>query len=427
MASFSGAPRSEPPPGLTFQSPSQEDAGRWVAPRPPDMTMVDPATLASWTRAQLIEKARELGVERPERMTRLELRDEIQRLTRPRGGDRPKGLLGAARSMLASMVEAGLNMPEAAAVIRGDSSFDVRVKAQVPVATVTLAEIYAVQGHRERALRMLDDVLAAEPDHEVARELRRRLEQEMAQQAGASSETRDARKGELVETTGEEIRTGQPPEVAAVPSAEPDHEPAVQEAATATEQTEEPAALAAEVTPEPPATTNEAGVLHPEAGATSNAEPPHPEPRAAESDGHAPQEAAVGATATAEQGPESDALFFRTDESGTRLYWELSALSIDRSSRRMPEGKAVIRVVAVHPDPAGIRRDQHDLPVEGSAGVCRVAFRRPAVVRAALGWLAPEGFHPFVVATDLDGDSVPTESAALSRARMHLDAGDHAS
>src|SRR5690606_26473589 len=89
----------------------------------PERTMVDLAALASWTRAQLVEKARELGVERPERMTRLELRDEIQRLGRPRGGEEPKGLFGTARSMLASMVEAGLNMPEAAAVIRGESGF----------------------------------------------------------------------------------------------------------------------------------------------------------------------------------------------------------------------------------------------------------------------------------------------------------------
>lgn len=412
--------------------------------------MVDLATLASWTRAQLIEKASELGVERPERMTRLELRDEIQRLTRPRGGDRPKGLLGTARSMLASMVEAGLNMPEAAAVIRGESGFDVRVKAQVPVATVTLAEIYAVQGHRERALRMLDDVLAAEPDHEVARELRQRLEQE-----GTQKPTEEARTSELVETTGEEIRTGKPPEVAPVMSPAPEPVATAPEADTtqadAGVTTTEAAAARSDASattteaaqPEASATTPEADTGAPEAD-----EPPTPQADEAQAEPDATQadEAQAEPDATAseadEEQPEAppsetspppksaeaerDALFFRTDETSTRLYWELTAASVDGSSRRMPDGRAVIRVVAVHPDPGGARRDQRDLAVEDPVGVREVDFRSPAVIRAALGWLAPEGFHPLVIATDLDGDSLPPEAPALKRARARLDGDDGA-
>lgn len=423
---------------------------RWVAHRPPEWTMVDLATLASWTRAQLIEKASELGVERPERMTRLELRDEIQRLTRPRGGDRPKGLLGTARSMLASMVEAGLNMPEAAAVIRGESGFDVRVKAQVPVATVTLAEIYAVQGHRERALRMLDDVLAAEPDHEVARELRQRLEQE-----GTQKPTEEARTSELVETTGEEIRTGKPPEVAPVMSPAPEPVATAPEADTtqadAGVTTTEAAAARSDASattteaaqPEASATTPEADTGAPEAD-----EPPTPQADEAQAEPDATQadEAQAEPDATAseadEEQPEAppsetspppksaeaerDALFFRTDETSTRLYWELTAASVDGSSRRMPDGRAVIRVVAVHPDPGGARRDQRDLAVEDPVGVREVDFRSPAVIRAALGWLAPEGFHPLVIATDLDGDSLPPEAPALKRARARLDGDDGA-
>lgn len=438
---------------------------RWVAHRPPEWTMVDLATLASWTRAQLIEKASELGVERPERMTRLELRDEIQRLTRPRGGDRPKGLLGTARSMLASMVEAGLNMPEAAAVIRGESGFDVRVKAQVPVATVTLAEIYAVQGHRERALRMLDDVLAAEPDHEVARELRQRLEQE-----GTQKPAEEPRTSELVETTGEEIRTGKPPEVAPVMSPAPEPVATAPEADTtqadagATPSEAEAARPDASATatkaaqPEASATTPEADTGAPaahEPPAPEADEPPTPEadeaqaePDATEAEPDATQadEAQAEPDATAseadEEQPEAppsetspppksaeaerDALFFRTDETSTRLYWELTAASVDGSSRRMPDGRAVIRVVAVHPDPGGARRDQRDLAVEDPVGVREVDFRSPAVIRAALGWLAPEGFHPLVIATDLDGDSLPPEAPALKRARARLDGDDGA-
>src|SRR6478736_4428313 len=117
--------------------------------------MVNASALDLLSRSELIERAREMGVERPERMTRAELRDEILRLSAPRGKeDEARGLFGVARSMLASVVEAGLHMPDAAAVIRGES--DIRVKTQPPVATVTLAEIYAAQGHRQRALRMLE-------------------------------------------------------------------------------------------------------------------------------------------------------------------------------------------------------------------------------------------------------------------------------
>src|SRR5690606_41415651 len=136
--------------------------------------MVDIAALASWTRVELVEKARQLGVERPERMTRLELRDEIQRLTGPRGAqEEPRGLLGAARSMLASMVEAGLNMPEAAAVIRGEAGFDGRVEKQPPGASDTPGTIYTAQRPPKRAPRMLDDVLASQSGLRSATALRR--------------------------------------------------------------------------------------------------------------------------------------------------------------------------------------------------------------------------------------------------------------
>ena len=131
--------------------------------------------LDSLPRAQLIEKAREAGVQRPELMTRVELKDEIIRRTETDEVQRrrTRGFLGVARDLLASVVEQGLHMPDAAALIRGE----VRIEANAPppVATVTLAEIYAAQGHVDRSLRMLDEVLEREPDHDVARKLRERL------------------------------------------------------------------------------------------------------------------------------------------------------------------------------------------------------------------------------------------------------------
>jgi hypothetical protein len=133
--------------------------------------------LERMNREQLVLKARVLGVERAELMTRVELRDEIVRRSEPDLAQqkRARGFLGVARDLVASVVEAGLNLPDAAAIIRGDGSRENDWRGPPPVATVTLAEIYATQGHLERALRMLDEVLAKEPDHDPARALRDRL------------------------------------------------------------------------------------------------------------------------------------------------------------------------------------------------------------------------------------------------------------
>jgi hypothetical protein len=139
---------------------------------------MDPTALDLASREQLIEHARRLGVTRPELLTRVELKDEIVRrsISDEPERRRARGWLGVARDLLASVVEQGLHLPDAAALIRGDVRVTDPVPAR-PVATVTLAEIYATQGHVSRALRILDEVLVKEPDHEAARALRDRLGQ----------------------------------------------------------------------------------------------------------------------------------------------------------------------------------------------------------------------------------------------------------
>ncbi|HET9932072.1 MAG TPA: hypothetical protein VFQ35_15320 [Polyangiaceae bacterium] len=137
---------------------------------------MDPANFDKMSRDELVAKARSLGVERPELMTRVELGDEIVRRTQtdPGAQQRARGWLGVARDLVASVVGSGLSMPDAAALIRGDRSV-LELKGPSPVATVTLAEIYATQGHTERALSMLDEVLTREPEHAAALALRARL------------------------------------------------------------------------------------------------------------------------------------------------------------------------------------------------------------------------------------------------------------
>jgi hypothetical protein len=137
---------------------------------------VDPA-LDQLSRDELIVKARALGAKRPEVMTRVELRDEIVRLseTDPHVRKRTRGWLGVARDLVASVVDSGLNLPGAAAAIRGDAKPTHDWQGPPPVATLTLAEIYLAQGHRDRALSVLSEVLSVEPDHAAALALRARI------------------------------------------------------------------------------------------------------------------------------------------------------------------------------------------------------------------------------------------------------------
>jgi hypothetical protein len=141
---------------------------------------LDPLELDSLPRSDLVERARALGVERPDVMTRVELRDEIIRLSEvdPAQRRRSRGFLGVARDLVASVVGAGLNMKDAAAVIRGEAPREPDWQGPAPVATLTLAEIYAAQGHWDRALMTLSEVLEREPDHAAAVALRERLTRE---------------------------------------------------------------------------------------------------------------------------------------------------------------------------------------------------------------------------------------------------------
>lgn len=141
---------------------------------------LDPLELDSLPRSDLVDRARALGAERPDVMTRVELRDEIIRLSEidPAQRRRSRGFLGVARDLVASVVGAGLNMKDAAAVIRGEPPREPDWQGPPPVATLTLAEIYAAQGHWDRALVTLSEVLEREPDHAAALALRERLTRE---------------------------------------------------------------------------------------------------------------------------------------------------------------------------------------------------------------------------------------------------------
>jgi hypothetical protein len=322
----------------------------------------DSDDLERLNREQLTLKARVLGVERPELMTRVELRDEIVRRSEPDPvkQKRARGFLGVARDLVASVVEAGLNLPDAAAIIRGEGAREGDWKGPPPVATVTLAEIYAAQGHLDRALRMLDEVLAKEPDHEAARSLRDRLA------AGADPKQPAPRR--------QKISFADPPEADLPP--EPAEEP-------------EPA-------PEPTPTPAPSPAVEPAPAPTPAAEPaPTPTPAAEPAPAPVP-------VPTLPLPPSSPYVLTLAVAGQRQIYWEVPAHTWDTFRSRAPHGRAVLRVLSFRIRAGKVERRAHDLSPDSEVGSAVLpGLNADAVVRAALGWEADGRFLPFVIASDL--------------------------
>src|SRR5580704_17766578 len=103
-------------------------------------------------RDALIARAEAAGVTRARILTRPELVDELllRSSTDEASKRRARGLFGVERDLLARVVERGLHLPDAAERIRTlGIAPPTRRCAPAALPTVTLAEIYAAQGHRE--------------------------------------------------------------------------------------------------------------------------------------------------------------------------------------------------------------------------------------------------------------------------------------
>lgn len=133
-------------------------------------------------RDSLIARAEALGVARPSVLTRPELVDEILVRTASGGAEHDarlraaRGLFGRARDLLARVIERGLHLPDAADMFRSRPPPASSRGAAAAVPTVTLAEIYAAQGHKDRAVDTLRRVLETEPDHAAAKSLLSQIE-----------------------------------------------------------------------------------------------------------------------------------------------------------------------------------------------------------------------------------------------------------
>ncbi len=365
--------------------------------------MVDVAQLQALARDELIRRARAAGVDNPEAMTRPELVDEIVRRTEQDAGRRraARGWFGVARDLLASMVEQGLNLPDAAALIRGDANFSVRVRQ--PLSTVTLAEIYAAQGHLGRALKMLDEVLALEPEHLVARSLRERI---------------------AAEKVGRGLPTEPPPgvelELPVIPMSPPVRDVAHLDDAPAAPAPGDDApandALAADAPAEAPPAAD-APAEAPSAGdAPAEATPAADAPAEATPAADAPAEATPAADAgVASAAPVASAAFWALRGGSFCVFWELDAARRADAASALPGGHLAIVVLLASPGPGGARVTSREIAVTESAGVVRLdAPRLDVVGRAALGWRRGSEMVPLVVGLSLDA---PAPSVAVERAR----------
>jgi hypothetical protein len=212
--------------------------------------------LEKLSREELIAHAERLNVPRPRVLTQPELIDEIIGRTTPsdRERARARGWLGKARDLLARVIEQGLHLPDAARAIRtSPSAARSWPTPPPPLPTVTLAEIYAAQGHLERAVAVLDEVIAREPDHKEARELRERFVEQTQRTRPRPSRTTDGGRAEAsTETAAPKQEAAAPKQEEAAPKQEaaaPQQEAAAPKQEAAAPKQEEAAPKQEEATP----------------------------------------------------------------------------------------------------------------------------------------------------------------------------------
>lgn len=145
-------------------------------------------SLSEIPRHELIAAALELGVDRPELLSPEQLRDKIRAASagaaKDASGPARFSLFSVARNLVASVVERGLNLPDAARVIRDTVRPSPRHRPPLP--TVTLAQIYLAQGYADRAIQTLTQVIDREPNNYTAVELYQRLTRSRDEQEGGS-------------------------------------------------------------------------------------------------------------------------------------------------------------------------------------------------------------------------------------------------
>jgi hypothetical protein len=378
--------------------------------------------LEGFSREQLIAHAERLGVPRPRVLTQPELIDEIigRTATNERDKAKARGWLGRARDLLSRVVERGLHLPEAARALRSPSSSQERAwpSPPPPLPTVTLAEIYAAQGHFERALAVLDEVLARDPDHREARALKARFAEKERARARPS-------RGAAIEAEPSAAPQARSPAAPAPMTEKPDAGTEAAQPATTVAMREEvarreaPAAKASEARPraeakatarEAQATAREAQATAREAQATAKAAPRAEAPAAPAR--LEEREGPLDEAALPERYNVDEIVAIAVDPRTIYLYWEVRATTLARAQARRPDGLLGVRIVGVIASWSGPVVQIRDLRVDALYGDRFVHEVEPGSnVRVSVGWKAGGDFEPFAVGVEVTVPHlVPMES-----------------
>ncbi len=303
---------------------------------------MDKGKLTALSRDALIERAEALGVRRARFLTRPELVDEILLAESKAEGDKrgiTRGFVGLARDLLARLVERGLHLPDAAERIRGAMPPPRPQGRASSIPTVTLAEIYAAQGHSARAVDTLRRLLSLEPEHEEAQQMLARFEAELPAAALADAEPETDSDAEPDAEADAEVDTE--PTRAAMPAPEPDS--VVVESAAA-------------APPQEPLSMPDAGPLPPRYDV-------------------------------------DECVALPVDPRTVFVYWELREDSLRRIAARLGgDGVVALRVAVLQPSWDGPTYSRFDCDVYANLGEYFLReLPAGAVVRVAAGYRTPDG------------------------------------
>lgn len=335
--------------------------------------------LAGLTREELIARAETAGVNRPRSLTHAELVDELvlRGDTPERDKSRARGWFGRAKDLLKTAIERGLTRPEGAS---GEEGAPSRSPGRSwppapppPLPTVTLAEIYAAQGHLERAVQVLDEVIAKMPDHADAVRLRAAYAERLAQRvvSRAQPESSD-------------------PESTDAESDDNSARGATRGAGAGPEQATAKAPGGKSVPPPPPS---------------------------------------IGGPSTLPAADASDEIdevvAVAVDPTTIYLYWEVRAATAARARVEAPDGALTVRTITVIPGAEGPLSDVRDDRVDALSGDLFVRdLHDGAHVRVSIGWRTEAAFIPLAVAVEVStprgapsGDLARAETAWVAPAR----------
>lgn len=373
--------------------------------------------LEGLTREELIALAEELGVARPRALTIPELVDEIVTRTARSERDRARsrGWMGRARDLLVGMIERGLHLPDVASAVRSAPPAKGWPTAPPPLATVTLAEIYAAQGFVDKAIGVLDEVLAREPEHTEARVLRQRLVA-----GGAAPAVEEKMREEVVTTPSESDSEPEPAEETS--TAEAAEVEATAEAEAVEEAEAEPVAPKVIVEAIVEAVAEPAAEVVAEAAAEAE---PAAEVVSEVPSWSAPEADAIEELPLPERYDVDEIVAIAVDPATIYLYWEVRPVSLARARARHTDGALVVRMIQVTPSWDGPIVEQRDLRIDALFGDAYLRNLQPGSnVRVSIGWVAHGMFEPFAIGAEvMTSRSEPMSSVSHRVARWTPERG----